>query len=330
MNKNLDVTDSFVISAKLMKNELRTEAYVSRSRRESGLAAIVSLLGLGSLLATTSPVFGDVVYVAEEQLTRVSIIQNGSIQPLCNAVGLVYGLAIDSSGNIYAAGTGDDTIRKVTPNGVVSVYASSSVLGSPGGLAFDSFGNLYTSGGGYGGTVNKITPSGAIIHVASGTFGFGLAFDKNGDLYVSSGTSVSKITPSGATSTFASGFDGAWGLAFDQSGDLFVANYLGNSISKVSPDGTVSLFASGLDLPTGLAFDSNGDLYVCNVTQNGPGNLCRITPDGNVTEIVTGLDDPTAIAIQVPEPSTTNLWLLGLMAVLQHFRRRRTKIPKIS
>jgi sugar lactone lactonase YvrE len=280
-------------------------------------------LALGVVAAMTQPVVADVIYVAEEQLTRVSIVQpSGAIQPFSYGVGLVYGLALDRSGNLYAAGAGDDTIRRVTSDGGLSFYASSSVLGSPGGLAFDTAGNLYTSGAGWGGTVNKISSTGVISHVASGVGGNGLAFDARGNLYVSSWDSVSRITPSGTVSTFATGFSGAWGLAVDQVGNLYVANYVGDTISKVAPDGTVSLFAQGLDRPTGLAFDSQGDLYACNITEYGMGTLCKITADGAVTTVAQGLDYPTAIAILVPEPSALALGCLGLAAGLWRLSRR--------
>jgi len=124
---------------------------------------------LTSLLAAT--IFGgmslsvsaDQIFVAQEGLQQVSIFANGAIEPYANGVGLVYGLAADGSGNLYAAGAGNDTIYKVNSSGAVSTFASSSVLGSPSGLAFDTAGNLYTSGNGYGGTVNKISPGGVIV-----------------------------------------------------------------------------------------------------------------------------------------------------------------------
>jgi sugar lactone lactonase YvrE len=289
--------------------------------------SIVAVLAV--LFAMTLSAAADVIYVAEEQLLRVSTIQpNGQIQPYSYGAGLVYGLALDHAGNLYAAGAGDDTIRRMTPSGV-SVYASSSTLGSPSGLAFDNAGNLYTSGLGWGKTVNRISPDGTISHVASGVGGYGLAFDKSGNLYVANWDSVSRISPSGIVSTFATGFNGAWGLAFNQSGNLFVANYVGNSISEVSPDGVVSTFATGLDLPTGLAFDSHGDLYVCNITQQALGNVCRITPEGATTIVATGLHYPTAIAILVPEPSVFCLAAAGLGMVLLRASAHRGRRPTL-
>jgi streptogramin lyase len=298
-----------------------------KTNRSISIVNILALSIVSSSLVASSNAAADVIYVAEEQLTRVSLVQpNGSIQPFANGVGLPYGLTLDQSGNLYVASAGNDTIFKVTPPGIKSVFASNSSLGSPDGLAFDSAGNLYTSGYGWGGTVNRISPNGTITRVATGVGGDGLAFDTSGNLYVAGGGSVTRITPAGVVSTFATGFNYAWGLAFDGRGNLFVSDYLGDSISEIAPNGTVSVFATGLDLPTGLAFGSNGNLYVCNITESQPlGYLSEITPDGKATIFASGLDYPTAIAISVPEPSAVCISGCGLLVILLRKQLHRNR-----
>lgn len=284
-------------------------------KKTSLASLLVATIFAGMLLHVSA----DQIYVAQEQSQQVSTVIDGVIEPYANGVGLVYGLAVDGSGNLYAAGAGNDTIYKVNPSGAVSTFASSSLLGSPSGLAFDAAGNLYTTGNGYGGTVNQISPSGVISRSVTGVGGFGLAFDSSGNLYIADGNSVDRMTPSGAVSTFATGFNDAWGLAFHD-GNLFVANYQGNSISEVSPSGVVSTFATGLSLPTGIAFDSAGNLLVCNVNASGPGSLDSIAPNGAVTTVATGFDYPTAIVI-VPEPRALAMVVLGGVAMV--VRRKR-------
>jgi hypothetical protein len=244
-----------------------------------------------------------VIYVAEEQLLRVSLIySDGSIHPFVNNLGLIYGLAADKVGNLYVANTSGDVIYKITPTGKASVYASGSALGAPHDMAFDNSGLLLYSPGSANGTISQISPNGNITLFASGiSWPSALAFDANGNLYVANGTgnNIVKITPSGMATIFASGssLNFPWGLAFDQDGNLFVANYNGNTVSKVTPDGAVSLFATGLNRPTGLAFDRNGYLYVCNGI-SGSGFVSKIDPYGAVTTFATGLNLPTAIVIQ--------------------------------
>jgi sugar lactone lactonase YvrE len=62
------------------------------------------------------------------------------------------GLAVDGAGNIFVADSGNNTIRKITPAGIVSTLpelagagsAGESVqLKSPGGVAVDNAGNIY-------------------------------------------------------------------------------------------------------------------------------------------------------------------------------------------
>jgi hypothetical protein len=291
---------------------------------KKSVVELIGALGISGLFVAR--VGAATIYVAEEQLTRVSIATPSGPHPFSGGVGLVYGLALDGQGNLYAAGAGDDVIRKITPGGAVSVYASGSELGSPAGMAFDSAGNLYTSGLGWGKTVDRISPDGTITHVASGVGGYGLAFDSTGDLYVANWDSVAKITPSGTVSTFATGLQGAWGLAFDSTGNLFVANYNGDYINKITPDGTMSVFAAGLDRPTGLAFDGSGNLFVCDDSESQLlGYISQITPNGTVSTFSSGFNFPTAIAILVPEPSLLSLSVLGLVAMplVRHFRRAK-------
>ena len=134
--------------------------------------------------------------------------------------------AFDSSGNLYVADYGNNTIFKVTPAGSVSTFVSAGLIGSPTGLAFDSSGNLYVA-----------------------------SYSTN---------TISEVTPAGVVSSFvSSGLSGPEGLAFDSGGNLYAANALNGTINKVTPGRLVSIFvpsSAGLSNPEGLAFDSSGKL----------------------------------------------------------------------
>ncbi len=176
---------------------------------------------------------------------------------------------MDSAGNLYVANFYAGAVNKVTPEGVISTFATG--FDAPSALAFDSAGNLYVSNT-VKNTVSRVTPGGSVSTFASGFDDpWGLAFDSAGNLYVANafGNTVSRVTPTGKVSTFATGFDGPFAMAIDSAGNLYVANYDNNTVSEVTPAGVVSNVGSGFDVPDGLAVDSAGNLYVANYGNGG-------------------------------------------------------------
>ena len=155
-----------------------------------------------------------------------------------------WGVAVDSSGNIYIADTYNDRIRKVS-NGVIATVAgagvegyngdggpaTSALLSQPAGVAVDPSGNLYIADSGNG-RVRKV--SGGVIATIAGpgtnqcsgptsVAASGIALDLQGDVYVSDGNShrVCMLVPSGPSCAYAVN-----PLAFtsDSSGGNFTAN----------------------------------------------------------------------------------------------------------
>jgi len=125
-------------------------------------------------------------------------------------------LALDSSGNLYIADTGNHVVRRVTPGGLITTYAGSGVRGfsgdggpaiqaalnleNPGALAADAAGYLYITDT-WNHRIRCVTPDGLILTAAGtgepgfrGDGGFaadarlnlpaGLAFDASGNLLV--------------------------------------------------------------------------------------------------------------------------------------------------
>jgi sugar lactone lactonase YvrE len=129
--------------------------------------------------------------------------------------------------------------------------------------------------------------------VAPVSFATGLAFDKAGNLYVSSDDpaeySIQKIAPDGTMTVFAStDLRGPHALAFDKNGNLYVANILANTIVSFTPEGVGTVFADtsdGLDHPVALIFDKAGNLYVSSAF-GGPthtGAVLEFSPAGVVS-----------------------------------------------
>jgi sugar lactone lactonase YvrE len=163
-------------------------------------------------------------------------------------LGLITGIVIDAADNIYVSSGGantfsvnDDAIVRFSSSGTplgtfgqATNAASGYIAGGP--LEFDSQGNLYT---GYAGQIVRYSPTGAALGVFANTPSIlGLAFNSQGDLFVS-GSDVMRFSPSGAPlGTFASN-SGSIGLDFDGAGNLFVANPSDNTLRKYSPAGAL-------------------------------------------------------------------------------------------
>jgi sugar lactone lactonase YvrE len=207
------------------------------------------------------------------------------------------GLALDSSGDLFIADTGDNTVRKVTPDGNIAAFAGNGLpsytgdagpavtaeLHSPEDVAVDSSGNVYIAdtGNAY---IRKVTTDGNINFIAGdGSIGY---FGDNG-----LATSAGLIEP--------------YGLAIDAAGNIYIAERADGRIRQINTKGNIytivgngSLGISGdggsptsamLNLPTSVAIDASGNLYIADslnnrvrlVTKSGTGNISTVAGNGN-------------------------------------------------
>jgi serine/threonine-protein kinase len=174
------------------------------------------------------------------------------------------GVALDAAGSLYVADGGNNLIRKISPDGVVTTFAGSGTAGAadgkgtaasfnnPADVALDAFGNVYVTDGNNN-KIRKITPKGVVSMLA----GSGAKGDSDGK-----GTAASFNSPNG--------------MDLDASGNIYVADRRNNKIRKVTPQGVVTTLAgsgefgrengpgasASFNFPSDVVVDSFGDIYV--------------------------------------------------------------------
>jgi sugar lactone lactonase YvrE len=250
---------------------------------------LVALTAIFLVVLHALPASGDVLYVSSQASRHIlKVNSTGSVSVFASlppSAAYPSGLAFDATGNLYASDPNRDTIHKITPAGVVTLFKNLPSMSFPTGMTFDTSGNLYV-GNSAAHQINRISPAGALSLFATVPVGIGaegLAFDATSNLYAAGNDQVVKISPAGTVSLFANLPSGStpFGLAFDDIGNLYVADLLADAIRKITVGGSVSTFATLATntQPVGLAFDSQGNLYEAGVL----GQVHKITPNGAVS-----------------------------------------------
>jgi len=180
-------------------------------------------------------------------------------------------LAVDGSGNLYVADTGNNTIRRIAPGGIVTTFAGTAGAGGssdgtgaaasflgPRGVAVDPSGNVYVADT-RNFTIRVITPARVVTTLAGVAGSFG---------------STDGV---GASARFGSFFGGPFGLALDKSGNIYVSDTGNETIRMIAAGGVVttiagtpgaygSLDATGasasFNTPVGIGVDSSGAVYL--------------------------------------------------------------------
>ncbi len=215
---------------------------------------------------------------------------------LATSAALTYpqGVAVDSSGNIYIADTGNNVVRKVSTSGIITTIAGSirtggllwrrsgpavaSLLYAPAGVAVNAAGDLFIAD-----TVNNVIPKDYGLHRKH--------IDRRGH--------------------HDTGFAGDWcrrprwpnctfpqSVFVDASGNLYIADSGNNRIRKVSTSGTITTVAgngtgvssgdggtataAGLPSPTSIALDTSGDIFVA-VPLNS--RIREVSAGGTITTV---------------------------------------------
>jgi hypothetical protein len=195
-------------------------------------------------------------------------------------------VAVDAAGNVFIADSGNNQVRKVDTNGIITTYAgngkwsdqrpsgaaTSASIGGATALAVDAAGNLYIADG----RIDKVAPDGTISTFA--------------------GTGVQGPAGEGGPATSAS-LNGLWGIALDGKGNVYVSEAGSQQIRKITGGGTVTSqpYASGLSPAWAQA---GGAGFILNVSGVNFVNGSQITWDG--TALRTTYVNPSVVIASVP------------------------------
>jgi hypothetical protein len=306
------------------KSGLRRVWFARQLKLLAFMSGLVALLAL-RVAAQTNPLV----------VTTLAGLGNFGAADGIGAVAKFYypsSVALDGLGNVYVADPYNDTIRKVTPTGVVTTLAglaqtfgtndgtgTNARLDRPFGVAVDTLGNVFVADT-YNSTIREISTNGAVTTFAGIT---GLIQYRDG-----------YVTNLGTTTNYAT-FGLPYGIAIDGSNNIYVADTYANLIRKIAFDVTITnWFVSTLagdnntndiagnnnfgtndgagtsarfNHPYALATDSAGDVYVADTSNN----LIRlVTPAGVVTTIAGAhgngtFSSPSGIAVD----GATNIYV---------------------
>lgn len=233
------------------------------------------------------------VYIADTLNNRIRIVQNGTI---FTAVGngtagyagdggpagfaelfYPYGIALDTSGNLYIADTLNARIRMVSPvsGGTLALGTINTIAGT-GVAGYSGDDGLATSAQIYHPDAVAVDPNSGIVYIAD-TLNSRVRIIFGGNIGTVAGNGFYGSSGDGGPATSAE-ISYPYGLAIDSSGNVYIADAGNEKIRLLNGAGNISTYAgngtaaysgdggppanAGLTDPTGVAVNAAGNLYI--------------------------------------------------------------------
>ena len=218
------------------------------------------------------------------------------------------GLALDSSGNLYIADSGNSVIREVALNGIINTVAgtynngvggysgdggpaTAAKLDRPTGIAVDSSGDIYIADTGND-LIREVNATTKNINTVAGTYNSTATSSYSRGGYTGDGGPATAATLNGPQGIFLS------------AGSLYIADSYNNAIRQVNLNTGIintvagnSSYGSGgdggqataaqLSFPEGVLVDGSGDLFIADT---GNSQIREVNPSTHVITTFEGGD----------------------------------------
>lgn len=212
------------------------------------------------------------------------------------------GLDVDAAGNVYVADMGNNAVRRIDPNGVITTIAG----GKPGSL-------------GDGGPARSarlrtpadvaVAPDGSYVIADYGNHKI-RKVDAAGTISTVAGTGTAGYSGDGGPATSAT-LNGPTGIEIDSAGSLFIAEYANHTIRGITPSGTIRTVAgkggvpgfagdggsatlARLNQPARVILDRRGDFFIPDLANNRVRRIVGLgVPDAPVLDPFTSPTSPS-------------------------------------
>jgi sugar lactone lactonase YvrE len=254
------------------------------------------------------------------------------------------GVAVDISGNVYVADSGNHTIRKITSGGSVTTLAGAPLIfgsldGTGTGALFYQPQSVAVDGSGYvyvadfwNQTVRQISPAGAVVTIAGAAGNSGSVDGLNNGARF---WGPAAVAVAGTNSVPVYVADSGNGIIrkLAHSGPNWDVSTLAGYASPGSNDGTQT--GAQFYSPAGVAVDGAGNTFVADTFNHV---IRKITPTGSVTTFaglprVSGTSDGTGPAARFSGPQALAVDVSGFVYVADtsnHSIRKITPLGVVS